>query len=126
ADAPRPDDETLHGLVGWLERALDEAAAETRWSRAIPPHRLNRKEYGNAIRDLLAVNVDGAALLPMDEVVEHFDNIASGLQVSPSFIEQYVTAARMVAVQAVGRPDARAGSQTYRAGPGTQHTHVKG
>src|SRR5690606_3720238 len=61
-----------------------------------------------------------------DEVVEHFDNIATGLQVSPSFVEQYVSAARALAVRAVGRPDARAGSQTYAAGPGNQHGHVQG
>lgn len=126
ADAPRPEDDELEGLIAWLERALDEAGEARGWARSIPPHRLNRKEYENAVRDLLAVDVDASSLLPQDEVVEHFDRIASGLQVSPSFIEQYVGAARMVAVQAVGRPDARPGSQTYFAGPGTQHTHVEG
>src|SRR5690606_30459885 len=117
ADAPRPDDAELEGLIAWLERALDETAETRGWARSIPPHRLNRKEYENAIRDLLALDIDASTLLPQDEVVEHFDNIASGLQVSPSFIEQYVGAARMVAVQAVGRPDARPGSQTYFAPP---------
>ncbi len=126
AHAPRPDDQQLDSLVAWLEGALDSAVASANWSRSIPPHRLNRKEYQNAIRDLLALDVDASALLPLDEVVEHFDNIASGLQVSPSFIEQYVGAARSVAVQAVGRADVRAGSETYRAGPGLQQTHVKG
>ncbi|MFS8606671.1 MAG: DUF1592 domain-containing protein [Gammaproteobacteria bacterium] len=125
--APRPEEDELAGLIAWLERALDEAGeARGDWAVSIPPHRLNRKEYRNAIRDLLALDIDTSTLLPQDEVVEHFDNIASGLQVSPSFIEQYVTAARIVAVQAVGRPDARPGSQTYFAGPGTQHTHVEG
>src|SRR5690554_625597 len=124
--APRPDEPVLEGLIAWLERALDEAADASGWARAVPPHRLNRKEYQNAVRDLLALDIDASALLPQDEVVEYFDNIASGLQVSPSFIEQYVGAARMVAVQAVGRPDARPGSQTYFAPPGTQHTHVEG
>ena len=126
AEAKRPSEDEVTGLIAWLESALDEAAAEQRWSRSIPPHRLNRKEYQNAIRDLLALDIDASSLLPLDEVVEHFDNIASGLQVSPSFIEQYVGAARMVAVQAVGRADVRAGSETYHAGPGLQQTHVKG
>ncbi|HMC66348.1 MAG TPA: DUF1592 domain-containing protein, partial [Gemmataceae bacterium] len=58
--------------------------------------------------------------------VEGFDNIATALQVSPSFVEQYVIAARNVAVKAVGRPDARPGGWTFRAGPGTQSTHVPG
>src|SRR5690606_32255082 len=126
ADAPRPNEKELNGLIAWLEGALDRSAAGQRWSRSIPPHRLNRKEYQNAVRDLLALDIDAASLLPLDEVVEHFDNIASGLQVSPSFIEQYVAAARAVAVQAVGRAEVRPGSETYRAGPGLQQTHVKG
>ena len=69
-------------------------------------HRLNRKEYANAVRDLLAVDFDATAVLPADDMAEGFDNIATALQVSPSFIEQYVIAARAVAVKAVGRPDA--------------------
>ncbi len=123
---PRPDEERLASFVSWLEDALDEAAASTRGYQAIVPHRLNRKEYANAVRDLLALEVDGTEFLPQDEEVEHFDNIASGLQVSPSFIEQYVGAARQIAVQAVGRPDARTGGQSYFAPPGRQQSHVRG
>ena len=67
---------------------------------------------------------DASEVLPADDVAEGFDNIATALQVSPSFIEQYVIAARAVAVKAVGRPDARPGGWTFRAGPGTQLTHV--
>ena len=65
-------------------------------------------------------------VLPADDAVEGFDNIAAALQVSPSFIEQYVIAARAVAVKAMGRPDARPGGWTFRAGPGSQLTHVPG
>ena len=89
-------------------------------------HRLNRKEYANAVRDLLAVDFDAAEVLPADDIADGFDNIATALQVSPSFIEQYVIAARAVAVKALGRPDARPGGWTFRAGPGTQLTHVAG
>ena len=89
-------------------------------------HRLNRKEYANAVRDLLAVDFDATEVLPADDVAEGFDNIATALQVSPSFIEQYVIAARAVSVKAMGRPDARPGGWTFRAGPGTQLTHVPG
>ncbi len=53
-------------------------------------HRLNRTEYANAIRDLLALDVDPATLLPADDAEDGFDNIAAALQVSPSFIEQYL------------------------------------
>lgn len=123
---PQPDDEVLASFVSWLEDSLDEAAAAHPYAEGVVLHRLNRKEYANAVRDLLNLEIDTGSLLPQDEVLEGFDNIASALQVSPSFIEQYVIAARAVALQAVGRPDARAGSQTYSAGPGTQHTHVRG
>jgi hypothetical protein len=123
---PRPDEARLKTFVAWLEDALDEAAAANHGYPAIVPHRLNRKEYANAVRDLLALEVDGVEFLPQDEEVAHFDNIASGLQVSPSFIEQYVGAARQIAVRAVGRPDARPGGQTYFAPPGRQQTHVRG
>jgi hypothetical protein len=64
--------------------------------------------------------------LPEDDTAQGFDNIASALQVSPSFIEQYVIAARAAAVKALGRPDARPGGWTFRAGSGTQLTHVAG
>jgi len=123
---PRPDEQQLASFVAWLERSLDAAAASRHAFPAIVPHRLNRREYANAVRDLLALEIDPVEFLPQDEEVKHFDNIASGLQVSPSFVEQYVIAARALAVRAVGRPDARAGSQTYSAGPGNQQTHVKG
>ncbi|HEX7079621.1 MAG TPA: DUF1592 domain-containing protein [Gammaproteobacteria bacterium] len=126
AGEPRPDEDEVISLVAWLESALDRAAEAAPAYRSIVPHRLNRKEYANAVRDLLALEVDATRLLPQDEVVAHFDNIASGLQVSPSFIEQYISAARAVAVQAVGQPDARPGSQTYEAGPSTQYFHVEG
>src|SRR5215831_13496579 len=123
---PRPDEERLMSFVSWLENSLDAVAANQHGYPVIAPQRLNRKEYSNAVRDLLALDVDGAEFLPQDEEVRHFDNIASGLQVSPSFIEQYVIAARAIAVRAVGQPNARPGSKTYAAGAGNQLTHVKG
>jgi hypothetical protein len=123
---PRPDEERLQSFIAWLEDALDETAVANHGSQPIAPHRLNRKEYANAVRDLLTLEIDPVEFLPQDEEVEHFDNIAAGLQVSPSFVEQYVGAARQIAVRAVGRPDARTGGQTYFAPPGRQHTHVRG
>lgn len=120
----RPDDETLHSFVAWVEGTID-ASAEAN-PEPVALHRLNRKEYANAIRDLLELEVDPADLLPQDDRHEGFDNIADALQVSPSFIEQYIGAARTVAVQAVGQPDARPSSQTYEAGPRTQLDHIHG
>ncbi len=127
-NARQPDAATVDSLVAWLEDSLDRASAAgpSHLPDKVALHRLNRKEYANAVRDLLAVEIDARELLPADDIAEGFDNIASALQVSPSFIEQYVIAARAVAVKALGRPDARPGGWTFRAGAGTQLTHVPG
>src|SRR6266850_3164284 len=122
----QPDAKTVDSLVTWLEDSLDRAEGKAHVPDQVVLHRLNRKEYTNAVRDLLEVEFDATTILPEDDTAEGFDNIATALQVSPSFIEQYVSAARAVAVKAVGRPDARAGGWTFRAGPGTQLTHVPG
>jgi mono/diheme cytochrome c family protein len=127
-NARQPDQAAVDALVGWLEDSLDRAAAAgpSHLPDQIVLHRLNRKEYANAVRDLLAVDFDAATVLPADDIADGYDNIASALQVSPSFIEQYVIAARSVAVKALGNADARPGGWTFRAGPGTQLTHVPG
>jgi mono/diheme cytochrome c family protein len=122
----QPDTAAIESLVAWLEDSLDRSAGQAHLPDRVALHRLNRKEYSNAVRDLLAVDFDAAEVLPADDVAEGFDNIAEALQVSPSFIEQYVIAARAVAVKAMGRPDARPGGWTFRAGPGNQLTHVPG
>jgi mono/diheme cytochrome c family protein len=124
--ARQPQGDATDSLIAWLEGSLDHAAGQKHIRDEVVLHRLNRKEYANAVRDLLAVDFDAAEVLPADDVAEGFDNIATALQVSPSFIEQYVIAARAVSVKAVGRPDARPGGWTFRAGPGAQLTHVPG
>src|SRR5690349_1072219 len=124
--AKQPEGKAVDSLVAWLEDSLDKVPSQAHISDQVVLHRLNREEYQNAVRDLLAVEVNGAELLPPDDTAQGFDNIASALQVSPSFIEQYVIAARSVAVKAIGRPDARPGGWTFKAGPGTQYTHVPG
>jgi hypothetical protein len=123
---PQPESTEIDALVAWLETSLDAADGNEHITDQVVLHRLNRKEYANAVRDLLAIDVDAEALLPADDLAGGFDNIASALQVSPSFIEQYVIAAHSIAVEAVGRPNARAGGWTFNAGPGTQRSHVKG
>jgi mono/diheme cytochrome c family protein len=125
-NAKQPDAATAESLVSWLETSLDRAAGQAHIRDRLVLHRLNRKEYANAVRDLLAVEFDAAEVLPADDSVEGYDNIAEGLQVSPSFIEQYVIAARAVAVKAMGRADARPSGWSFRAGPGAQLTHVPG
>ena len=124
--AKQPTAAAVDALVAWLENTLDRTAGQGHVRDKIVLQRLNRKEYANAVRDLLDVEFDAAAILPADDTAEGFDNIAEALQVSPSFIEQYVLAARLVAVKAMGRADARPSGWTFRAGAGSQLTHVPG
>jgi len=79
----------------------------------IAVHRLNRKEYQNAIEDVLAFKVDAEDLLPPDTSSEGFDNVAEVLQVSPSFLEQYLSAARAVSILAVGEAAPRSRSRVF-------------
>jgi cytochrome c551/c552 len=122
----QPDGKVVDALVSWLEESLDKVPTQEYITDSVVLHRLNRKEYENAVRDLLNVEVNGAELLPQDDVAGGFDNIASALQVSPSFIEQYVSAARNVAAKAMGNGDARAQGWSFRSAPGNQLTHVPG
>ena len=118
----------VDSLVAWLEDSLDQAP-QTRAhisgpGRAAPAESQGICERGSrSARGRLRCR---AKCCRPTTSAEGFDNIASALQVSPSFIEQYVIAARAVAVKALGRPDARPGGWTFRAGPGTQLTHVPG
>jgi mono/diheme cytochrome c family protein len=113
---PAPDDRTYDGLAAALESALDHAAAAHPNPGRVPIHRLNRTEYANAIRDLIAVDVttaDGRALLPADDSGYGFDNIADVLSVSPLLMERYLSAARKIVRLAFGDPTVKPGSQTY-------------
>ena len=117
--AKRPDPAAVDGLVKYLETSLDHAAEANPNPGAVPLHRLNRAEYANAIRDLLAIDVDPAALLPTDDISNGFDNIAGVLKVSPSFLDQYITAARAVSIQAIGEPpSSKSVKVPLRAAPG--------
>ena len=124
---PRPDKRQADAFVSWMEGYLDASAALDPNPGEVALHRLNRKEYANAIYDILGLKVDASELLPQDAQANGFDNIANVLQASPAFFNQYMAAARTVAVQAVGRPDARPGSKTYvNPGKGAQAFHVDG
>jgi mono/diheme cytochrome c family protein len=124
--AKQPDGKAVDSLVAWLEDSLDKVPTQAYITDQVVLHRLNRQEYANAVRDLLLVEVNGAELLPQDDTAQGFDNIASALQVSPSFIEQYVSAARNVAVEALGKGNARPQGWTFKATAGSQLTHVPG
>ena len=102
--APRPATADVQALAASLESALDKAAAANPNPGSVRIHRLNRAEYSNAMRDLFGLDVDMSTLLPNDDISEGFDNIASALKVSPSFLDQYIMAARAMAKQAVGAP----------------------
>ena len=101
AGQSRPDGKATTQLVAWLEDRIDAGANKSEPGR-VPLHRLNRREYAHAIRDLLALDIDPAVLLPEDNVKGRFDNDADALQVSPAFVTQYIGAARAIAQQAVG------------------------
>jgi hypothetical protein len=122
----QPDAKTEDALISYLEESLDKIQTDKTISDQIVLHRLNRKEYENAVHDLVLVDVKASELLPPDDLAQGYDNIASALQVSPSFIEQYVIAARNIAVEAMGKADSRPQGWSFRAGPGNQLTHVPG
>ena len=124
---PRPDQATLRGLAEWLETSLDRAAVSNVNPGRTALHRLNRTEYANAIRDLLALDVDTTALLPGDDESNGFDNIADVLKVSPLLLEQYVAASRKISSLAVGDPKTPPVGQIYRIPPDlAQENHIEG
>ena len=105
AGSPRPDRNARAALLGWLEGELDRAAtARPNPGRTEPFHRLNRTEYRNAVRDLLALDLDVSSMLPADDSSYGFDNIAGVLKMSPTLMEQYLSAAQRVSRLAVGTP----------------------
>ncbi|MEJ0099562.1 MAG: DUF1592 domain-containing protein [Pseudomonadota bacterium] len=108
----RPQQQAVESLIHYLETRLDAAQVAPAPGR-VPLRRLNQREYANAVRDLLGLDVDVAALLPTDKRKDAFDNDAAHLQVSPSYLDQYLAAARNVANQAMGNRQAQPVSTTY-------------
>ena len=108
----RPDNATIKNLVSYLETTLDDASTRTNPGR-VPLHRLNRRQYANAVHDLIGLDVDGAAWLPEDPLKDGFDTDADLLRVTPNFLDQSVAAARALALEAVGDPKAAPIDTTY-------------
>ena len=123
----RPDAATHAAALTSLEGALDRlAATQPNPGRTDTFRRLNRTEYRNAIRDLLALEIDTAALLPSDSASYGFDNITVG-NLSPTLLESYVSAAEKISQLAVGRPGLAVGGATVRIKPDiTQEGHIEG
>ena len=113
AGNPRPQEATYQALVSAIEKERDRVA-ETRPNPGRPTlHRLNRTEYANAVRDLLALDIDVSELLPADDIGYGFDNIGDVLQVSPVLLERYLSAARKISRTAVGDMTLPPSYQTY-------------
>ncbi len=124
---PRPDKATLDGLANWLAVSLDRAAAANPNPGRATLHRLNRTEYANAIKDILGLDIDAAALLPNDDESYGFDNIADVLKTSPILIERYMSASWNISRLAVGDPAMGADTTVYRAKPDlSQDDHLEG
>jgi mono/diheme cytochrome c family protein len=125
AGARRPDEATYAHVVSSLETALDNGAAPPP-SRAVL-HRLNRAEYANAVRDLLALDFDASPLFPPDDSADGFDTNAALLGVSPLLLERYLSAAATISSLAVGDPQINPKTETYRIrADASQTQHVDG
>ena len=116
---PHPDAATQSGLTTWLESRLDEAAATPNPGRPVL-HRLNRTEYRNAVRDLLALDIgDVSSLLPPDDSAYGFDTIADFLGVSQVLLERYLSAAGRISSLAVGDVERGARVRNLYRAPGS-------
>jgi mono/diheme cytochrome c family protein len=123
----RPDEAAYDAVIAYLETSLDRAAASRpNPGRTATLRRLTRTEYQNAIRDLLALEIDAAALLPADESSYGFDNVTVG-DLSPTLLDRYVSAAEKISRLAVGRPGRSPGGDTIRIQADlTQEEHLDG
>jgi hypothetical protein len=125
--APQPDSATRTELISWLTTTLDRAAAEKPNPGRPVLHRLNRAEYANAVRDLLALDVDPSTLLPPDDSAYGFDNVGDVLGMSPVLLERFMEAANKVGALAIGDPDIGTAAETFHIRQdASQDTHVEG
>ena len=122
-----PDGAAADGFTSFLKASLDSAAAADPRPGQKALHRINRAEYGNAIRDLLNFEVDAGELLPPDVDAFGFDNMADVLGISPSLMERYLSAAWNIASQAIGDTTVTPRVSTFRVRSDlSQHDHIEG
>src|SRR3989442_1029731 len=123
---PRPNDATYEALTVTLENELDRAAAQKPKLSTPGMHRLNRTEYANAIRELVGLDIDPAVYLPADDSSYGFDNVVSGLQVSPALVEGYVSAASKLSRLALGHETDPARKVYHIREDYSQEDHIDG
>ncbi len=123
--ARRPDAATMNALVVGLEASLDRAATTP---NLVAPglHRMNRTEYANAIREMLGLEVDPSAYLPVDDSTSGFDNVAAGLNISPALVEGYMSAAGKISRLALGHATDPEEKRFLAPQDYSQETHVEG
>jgi hypothetical protein len=129
AGNPQPPNDQVHGFVSYMEDSLDAAAAHQVDAPRVALHRMNRTEYANAIWELLRVKINATQMLPQDDESNGFNNVADVLQVSPAFVDAYISAARQVAIEALGDRSAKPIGVQFGADPGVagnQEFHVDG
>jgi hypothetical protein len=123
----QPDEASRARFIKTMESFLDANGAAHPRAGSVGLHRLNRTEYANEIEDILGVRIDPGALLPRDDKSDGFDNAADVLKVSPAFLEQYMSAARTVTVQALGNAHAHTTSRVFPGPPeANQYVHQEG
>lgn len=113
AGSPRPKAATYRALIATIEAERDRAGKANPNPGRPVLHRLNRTEYQNAIRDLLALDIDLADMLPADDIGYGFDNIGDVLSVSPLLLERYLATASKIGRMAIGDTKLPAAYQTY-------------
>ena len=125
--SPHPGAEQVQAFVAALEATLD-ASAESKGAvpGSVVLHRLNRVEYQTAVQSLLGVNIDASRLLPADVTSDGFDNVAEVLRVSPTYLDQYIAAAREISIMAVGNPSSEPVRTQYRSDNWNHTAHVDG
>jgi len=122
----QPSQDERWSLVAAMENTLDTQAALHPDPGRVGLHRLNRSEYVNAVHDMTGVDLNAELALPKDDNSDGFDNIASVLKISPSFLDQYIASARVVAEQAVGSPNPRKETAFYPSDSSHQGAHIHG
>jgi len=122
----QPPQTQINAFMSWMSQHLDEAAAAHPDPGYVPLHRLNRTEYVRSVEQILGVDVDPSTLLPKETLSDGFDDIAGALKVSPTFLDQYISAARTVAALAMGDPHPATAIAVYRAGKDSQAFHIEG